>query len=144
MSDRKAELERKKARLAQIRAEKERRRAERVAADAQEAAQRTATGEAASRGAHQDINAQLREMGITPVDVVLDSLPATVASGASASSLSSGATSLEPGAAAAAGGGVGGGDGAEAAADVKRSPLKKAPQLGESPLQGVPVRFANR
>ena len=39
MSDRKAELERKKAKLAQIRAEKEARRKEREAAETQSAAQ---------------------------------------------------------------------------------------------------------
>ena len=53
MSDRKAELERKKERLRQIRAEKERRKAEREAADAKIATERTSSGAAASAGAHQ-------------------------------------------------------------------------------------------
>lgn len=82
MSDRKAELERKRERLRQIKAEKERRQAERQAADAERASARATSGEAASLGAHQDINQQLRDIGITPVDVVLDSLPAAGSSGA--------------------------------------------------------------
>ena len=44
MSDRKAELERKKAKLAQIRAEKEARRKEREVADAQSAAKAAVSG----------------------------------------------------------------------------------------------------
>ena len=71
MSDRKAELERKKEKLRQIREEKERRKREREAEDAQASALRTASGEAGSAQAHHDINAQLKALGVTPVGDVL-------------------------------------------------------------------------
>jgi len=70
MSDRKAELERKREKLRQIRLEKERKMREKEALDARGAAQRTAAGEAGSAKAHDDINKQLQEMGLTPVDQV--------------------------------------------------------------------------
>ncbi len=70
MNDRKAELERKKERLRQIREEKERRRREREQADARASTLRTASGEAGSARAHDDINRQLAEIGLTPVDQV--------------------------------------------------------------------------
>lgn len=71
MADRKAELERKRERLRQVREEKERRKREREEADAMASAMRTATGEAGSASAHEQINKQLADMGITPVDHVL-------------------------------------------------------------------------
>ena len=69
-ANRKAELERKKEKLRLMREEKERARREREAADARNAAQRTATGEAGSSAAHDDINKQLGELGINSVDRV--------------------------------------------------------------------------
>ena len=71
MSDRKAELERKKEKLRQIREEKERRKREREADDAKASALKTASGEAGSAQAHHDINAQLKALGVTPVGDVL-------------------------------------------------------------------------
>lgn len=76
MSDRKAELERKKAKLAQIRDEKARRIREKEAQDTQASALRTVSGEAGSAQAHHDINAQLKALGVTPVSDVLSQLPA--------------------------------------------------------------------
>ena len=70
MSDRKAELERKKEKLRQIRQEKERKKREREAQDAKNAALRTSSGEAGSLKAHEDINKQLQGLGLTPVDQV--------------------------------------------------------------------------
>ena len=69
---RKAELERKKEKLRQMREEKERQRREREANDARLGAQRTATGEAGSAAAHDDVNRQLQELGINTVDKVKD------------------------------------------------------------------------
>eukprot|EP00094_Tigriopus_californicus_P005879 TCALIF_05665-PA protein Name:"Protein of unknown function" AED:0.43 eAED:0.45 QI:0/-1/0/1/-1/1/1/0/198 len=76
MSDRKAELERKKEKLRQIREEKERRKREREQAETRNAALKTVTGQAASSTAHRDINQQLAEVGIAGVDAVLGSLSA--------------------------------------------------------------------
>ena len=66
MSDRKAELERKKEKLRLIREEKERRKREREAEDAQASALNTASGKAGSAQAHHDIKAQLKALGVTP------------------------------------------------------------------------------
>ena len=71
MADRKAELERKKEKLRQIREEKERRKREREAEEAKASALKTASGEAGSAQAHHDINAQLKALGVTPVSDVL-------------------------------------------------------------------------
>jgi dynein intermediate chain len=76
MSDRKAELERKKEKLRLIREEKEKRKREREAADQQAGISKTESGEAGSEKAHHDINQQLKEMGINPVDDVLRGMPA--------------------------------------------------------------------
>ena len=76
MADRKAELERKKEKLRQIREEKERRKREREAEEAKASALKTASGEAGSAQAHHDINAQLKALGVTPVSDVLSQLPA--------------------------------------------------------------------
>eukprot|EP00095_Tigriopus_kingsejongensis_P005434 maker-scaffold224_size251237-snap-gene-0.13 protein:Tk05434 transcript:maker-scaffold224_size251237-snap-gene-0.13-mRNA-1 annotation:"cytoplasmic dynein 1 intermediate chain isoform x7" len=74
MSDRKAELERKKEKLRQIREEKERRKREREQTETRNAALKTASGQAASSTAHRDINQQLAEVGIAGVDAVLGSM----------------------------------------------------------------------
>ena len=65
MSDRKAELERKKAKLAQIRAEKEARRKEREATEATSAAKAAVSG--LKRDERQEIDRNLESLGITPV-----------------------------------------------------------------------------
>lgn len=79
MSDRKAELERKKEKLRLIREEKEKRKREREVADQKSSALKTASGEAGSLSAHQDINAHLREIGINPVDEVLSGISSATA-----------------------------------------------------------------
>jgi len=70
--DRKQELERKKARLAQIRAEKEARRKEKEAADAQSAV-RSAVG-GIKKDDRLEIDKNLADLGITPVAQVIDSI----------------------------------------------------------------------
>ena len=98
MSDRKAELERKKEKLRLIREEKERRKREREAEDAQASALRTASGEAGSAQAHQDINAQLKALGVTPVGDVLSQLPAVEREQRAAAAEAATATAAEAGA----------------------------------------------
>ncbi|KAK7582123.1 hypothetical protein V9T40_013568 [Parthenolecanium corni] len=71
MSDRKAELERKKARLAAIREEKERRKREKEQKDAEEAALRAPGAE---KDQHKEIDEMLSSLGVAPVSDVLSSL----------------------------------------------------------------------
>ncbi|KAK4294141.1 hypothetical protein Pmani_033210 [Petrolisthes manimaculis] len=70
MSDRKAELERKKAKLMALREEKERRKREKEQKEAQEAAVRAST---APRN-EQDLDTVLTSLGVAPVSVVLNSM----------------------------------------------------------------------
>ena len=94
MSDRKAELERKKAKLAQIRAEKEARRKEREVADAQSAVKAAVTG--IRRDERQELDSQLVELGITPVAAVVDTITSLPPSLSDVSSTSTPDTSLKP------------------------------------------------
>ncbi|XP_050466514.1 cytoplasmic dynein 1 intermediate chain-like isoform X37 [Cataglyphis hispanica] len=71
MSDRKAELERKKAKLQAIREEKERRRREKEQKDVEEATVRTVGTEKDQR---KEIDAMLSSLGVAPVSDVLSSL----------------------------------------------------------------------
>ncbi|KAL6444986.1 hypothetical protein ACFW04_002143 [Cataglyphis niger] len=71
MSDRKAELERKKAKLQAIREEKERRRREKEQKDVEEATVRAASTEKDQR---KEIDAMLSSLGVAPVSDVLSSL----------------------------------------------------------------------
>lgn len=71
MSDRKAELERKKAKLQAIREEKERRRREKEQKDVEEAAVRAAGTDKDHR---KEIDAMLSSLGVAPVSDVLSSL----------------------------------------------------------------------
>jgi len=97
MSDRKAELERKKAKLAQIRAEKEARRKEREVADAQSAAKAAVSG--IKRDERQEIDKNLESLGITPVAQVVDNISSLPPSLSDVSSTSTPDTSLKPDAA---------------------------------------------
>jgi len=94
MSDRKAELERKKAKLAQIRAEKEARRKEREVADAQSAAKAAVSG--IKRDERQEIDKNLESLGITPVAQVVDNISSLPPSLSDVSSTSTPDTSLKP------------------------------------------------
>ncbi|XP_076162534.1 cytoplasmic dynein 1 intermediate chain short wing isoform X24 [Ptiloglossa arizonensis] len=71
MSDRKAELERKKAKLQAIREEKERRRREKVQKDVEEATDRAAGTDKDHR---KELDAMLSSLGVAPVSDVLSSL----------------------------------------------------------------------
>ncbi|KAK0083659.1 hypothetical protein PV325_008433 [Microctonus aethiopoides] len=70
MSDRKAELERKKAKLQAIREEKERRRREKEQKDVEEATVRAAT----DKDHRKELDAMLSSLGVAPVSDVLSSL----------------------------------------------------------------------
>ncbi|KAJ2951872.1 hypothetical protein O0L34_g4115 [Tuta absoluta] len=72
MSDRKAELERKKAKLQALRDEKDRRRREKEQKDAEEALQRAST--ASSIDSRRDLDEMLSSLGVAPVKDVLSSL----------------------------------------------------------------------
>uniref|UniRef100_A0A1E1WB06 Uncharacterized protein n=1 Tax=Pectinophora gossypiella TaxID=13191 RepID=A0A1E1WB06_PECGO len=72
MSDRKAELERKKAKLQALRVEKDRRRREKEQKDAEEALQRAST--ASSIDSRRDLDEMLSSLGVAPVKDVLSSL----------------------------------------------------------------------
>lgn len=70
--DRKAELERKKARLAALREEKDRRRREKEIKDMEEAAGRVSTGH--DKDQRKDLDEMLSSLGVAPVSEVLSSL----------------------------------------------------------------------
>lgn len=70
--DRKAELERKKAKLAMLREEKDRRRREKEQKDIEEAA--TRGGNAISGENRRDLDEMLSSLGVAPVSEVLSSL----------------------------------------------------------------------
>ncbi|XP_014362828.2 cytoplasmic dynein 1 intermediate chain isoform X2 [Papilio machaon] len=72
MSDRKAELERKKAKLQALREEKDRRRREKEQKDAEEALQRASV--ASSMDSRRDLDEMLSSLGVAPVKDVLSSL----------------------------------------------------------------------
>ncbi|XP_053603437.1 cytoplasmic dynein 1 intermediate chain isoform X4 [Plodia interpunctella] len=72
MSDRKAELERKKAKLQALREEKDRRRREKEQKDAEEALQRAAT--TSTLDSRRDLDEMLSSLGVAPVRDVLSSL----------------------------------------------------------------------
>lgn len=71
MADRKAELERKKAKLQALREEKERRRIEKAQKDAEEVAVRAASTEKDQR---KELDQMLSSLGVAPVSDVLSSL----------------------------------------------------------------------
>ncbi|KAH9629822.1 hypothetical protein HF086_011472, partial [Spodoptera exigua] len=72
MSDRKAELERKKAKLQALREEKDRRRREKEQKDAEEALQRASA--TSSLDSRRDLDEMLSSLGVAPVKDVLSSL----------------------------------------------------------------------
>ncbi|XP_073942580.1 cytoplasmic dynein 1 intermediate chain short wing isoform X16 [Choristoneura fumiferana] len=72
MSDRKAELERKKAKLQALRDEKDRRRREKEQKDAEEALARAST--TSSLDSRRDLDEMLSSLGVAPVKDVLSSL----------------------------------------------------------------------
>lgn len=71
MSDRRAELERKKAKLQALREEKDRRRREKELKDVEEAANRTIMG---GGGDRKELDELLREVGVAPMSDVLSSI----------------------------------------------------------------------
>ncbi|XP_017852698.1 cytoplasmic dynein 1 intermediate chain isoform X4 [Drosophila busckii] len=72
--DRKAELERKKAKLAALREEKDRRRREKEIKDMEEAAGRIGTGAGIDKDQRKDLDEMLSSLGVAPVSEVLSSL----------------------------------------------------------------------
>lgn len=71
MSDRRAELERKKAKLQALREEKDRRRREKELKDVEEAAQRVLLG---TEGDRKEVDQLLTSLGVAPVSDVLSSI----------------------------------------------------------------------
>ncbi|XP_044261705.1 cytoplasmic dynein 1 intermediate chain isoform X16 [Tribolium madens] len=71
MSDRKAELERKKARLQALREEKDRRRREKELKDVEEAANRVILG---TEGDRKELDEMLSSLGVAPVSDILSSI----------------------------------------------------------------------
>jgi len=94
MSDRKAELERKKAKLAQIRAEKETRRKEREALETQNASQTAVSG--LRHDERKEIDKNLESLGIRPVAAVVDNISSLPPSLSDLSSSSTPDSSLKP------------------------------------------------
>ncbi|XP_030378967.1 cytoplasmic dynein 1 intermediate chain isoform X8 [Scaptodrosophila lebanonensis] len=72
--DRKAELERKKAKLAALREEKDRRRREKEIKDMEEAAGRIGGGAGIDKDQRKDLDEMLSSLGVAPVSEVLSSL----------------------------------------------------------------------
>ncbi|XP_037723694.1 cytoplasmic dynein 1 intermediate chain isoform X28 [Drosophila subpulchrella] len=72
--DRKAELERKKAKLAALREEKDRRRREKEIKDMEEAAGRIGGGGGIDKDQRKDLDEMLSSLGVAPVSEVLSSL----------------------------------------------------------------------
>lgn len=70
--DRKAELERKKAKLAALREEKDRRRREKEQKDVEEAAIKVGFGH--DKESRKDLDEMLSSLGVAPVSEVLSSL----------------------------------------------------------------------
>lgn len=71
MSDRRAELERKKAKLQALREEKDRRRREKELKDVEEATNRTLLG---SGGDTKELDEMLSSLGVAPVSDILSSI----------------------------------------------------------------------
>lgn len=71
MSDRRQELERKKAKLQALREEKDRRRREKELKDVEEATNRTILG---GGGDRKELDDLLREVGVAPISDVLSSI----------------------------------------------------------------------
>ena len=71
MSDRRAELERKKARLQALREEKDRRRREKELKDVEEATNRVLLG---TEGDRKEVDELLTSLGVAPVSEVLTSI----------------------------------------------------------------------
>lgn len=71
MSDRRAELERKKAKLQALREEKDRRRREKELKDVEEAANRVLLG---TDGDRKELDEMLSSLGVAPVSDVLSSI----------------------------------------------------------------------
>lgn len=70
--DRKAELEKKKQKLAALRADKEKRRREKEAKDAEDATGRVVSGQ--DKDTRRDLDEMLSSLGVAPVSEVLSSL----------------------------------------------------------------------
>lgn len=70
--DRKAELEKKKQKLAALRADKEKRRREKEAKDAEDATGRVVSGQ--EKDTRRDLDEMLSSLGVAPVSEVLSSL----------------------------------------------------------------------
>lgn len=74
MSDRRAELERKKAKLQALREEKDRRRREKEQKDVEEATNRNIIGGSGGGGDRKDLDEILSSLGVAPVSEVLSSI----------------------------------------------------------------------
>ncbi|XP_022189072.2 LOW QUALITY PROTEIN: cytoplasmic dynein 1 intermediate chain [Nilaparvata lugens] len=121
MADRKAELEKKKAKLQAIREEKERRRREKEQKDAEEAAQRTAP---ADKDTRKELDEMLSSLGVAPVADVLSSLSSVTSAGTpEQSSTATPDTSLQP----------------NASPVFVTSQRKKAPQLSVVSVQTTSI-----
>ncbi|XP_042203631.1 cytoplasmic dynein 1 intermediate chain-like isoform X8 [Homarus americanus] len=117
MADRKAELERKKAKLMALREEKERRKREKEQKDAQEAAARASN---APRN-DQDLDKMLSDLGVAPLSEVLSSM-SSMSSEPGADQTGSPDKSLEANATAS-----------------PRTPSKKPPQLSVVSVQATNI-----
>lgn len=71
MADRRAELERKKAKLQALREEKDRRRREKELKEVEEAASRTLLG---GGGDRKELDELMREVGVAPISEVYSSI----------------------------------------------------------------------
>lgn len=94
--DRKAELERKKAKLAAIREEKDRRRREKELKDMEEAAIRVGTGSGIDKDQRKDLDDMLSSLGVAPVSEVLSSLSSVTSITSDNSNTQTPDTSLQP------------------------------------------------
>ncbi|XP_064111711.1 cytoplasmic dynein 1 intermediate chain 2-like isoform X45 [Macrobrachium nipponense] len=118
MADRKAELERKKAKLMALREEKERRKREKEQKEAQEAALRASNQ---PRDDQQDLDKMLSSLGVAPVSEVLSSM-SSISSEAGGDQTASPDKSLEANASAS-----------------PRTPSKRPPQLSVVSVQATNI-----
>ncbi|XP_066977015.1 cytoplasmic dynein 1 intermediate chain-like isoform X32 [Macrobrachium rosenbergii] len=118
MADRKAELERKKAKLMALREEKERRKREKEQKEAQEAALRASNQ---PRDDQQDLDKMLSSLGVAPVSEVLSSM-SSMSSEAGGDQTASPDKSLEANASAS-----------------PRTPSKRPPQLSVVSVQATNI-----
>lgn len=79
--DRKAELEKKKQKLAALRADKEKRRREKEAKDAEDATGRVVSGQ--DNDKHRDLDQMLQDLGVPPISEVVMSSISSANSGSS-------------------------------------------------------------